>query len=301
MRTPLFVATFVLSVFATPFAHADDAWMQSQRQWREQRAEALSQPDGWLSLVGLHWLAPGRHSVGKAAGRDIVLSAGPDALGEFELSEQDGVDRVRWYPPKDVVALRYNDAPVGTESMEMGADSSDHPGVITWSGGSVQLIERGGKLGLRVRDAEAPTRTHFQGLAWFEPDQRWEIKARFEAKPAGSTIPIANVLGQLEATPNPGRVVFEIDGNRYTLEALGDPAESLFLIVADRSNGKQTYGAGRFLYTDAVDGGEVMLDFNRMVNPPCAYNAYSTCPLPPPENRLNLAVEAGEMTYQGSH
>lgn len=301
MRKKQLVATVVLSVFIAAFAHADDAWMQGQQQWREARADALAQPDGWLSLVGLHWLSPGRHAVGKAPGKDIVLSAGPEVLGDFELIEQDGVDLVRWYPPEDAKALRYNDTPVGSEPMQFGADSSDQPGLITWSGGSVQLIERGEKLGLRVRDAQAPTRINFQGLSWFDPDPHWQVTARFEAKPAGSTIPIANVLGQLEDTPNPGRVVFEIDGTRYALEALGDPAESLFLIVADRSNGKQTYGAGRFLYTDAVVGDEVQLDFNRMVNPPCAYNAYSTCPVPPPENRLNLAVQAGEKTYQGAH
>jgi uncharacterized protein (DUF1684 family) len=291
----------VVSVAMSATAMMADPWVLAQQQWRQQRASVLTEPDGWLSLVGLHWLMPGRQAVGRTVDADIRLRAGPDLLGEFELREVDGAQQVVWFPPSSRESLHFNDADVSSDAIVLGSDTSEKPSWISWSDGSVQLIERGGKLGLRVRDSSAQTRRDFQGLAWFDPVQDWQVSARFEPKPDGSTIPIANVLGQLEDTPNPGTVIFEKEGASYTLEALGDPAESLFLIVADRSNGKQTYGAGRFLYTEAVVDGEVVLDFNRMVNPPCAYNAYSTCPLPPPENRLDLTVQAGEKTYPGAH
>jgi uncharacterized protein (DUF1684 family) len=152
---------------------------------------------------------------------------------------------------------------------------------------------------LRVRDARARTRTGFVGIENFPIDVGWRYDARFEPHPPGKTIEIANVIGQLDAMPNPGAVVFERDGQTFRLEAVDDGDGTLFLIFADRTNGKQTYGAGRFLYADAPVEGRTVVDFNRAYNPPCAFNAYSTCPLPPPENRLDLAVTAGEKTYAG--
>jgi len=152
---------------------------------------------------------------------------------------------------------------------------------------------------LRARDSEAETRTGFLGLDYFDFDPAWRVEARWEAHPEGTTIPIADVLGELREQANPGRAVFEMDGRQFALEALA-AEDQLFFILADRTSGRESYGLGRFLYADLPADGRVVLDFNRSYNPPCAFNAYTTCPLPPPENRLDVPVKAGERGYRGS-
>lgn len=267
-------------------------------QWRRERAERLRRPDGWLSLVGLHWLEPGSHSIGRDAGNDIVLAVGPPQLGTIELRD-DGSVLLTPLPGAPAVI---DDVPAAAPVV-LAPDSSGAPTRIALDDGraGMMLIERSGRLGLRVRDANAPTRTGFVGIDNFDIDPSWRIEARFEPHPPGKTIDIASVINTLEPMPNPGAVVFERDGRSHRLEAVDEGDGQLFLIFADRTSGKSTYGAGRFLYADppAAGSDRVVVDFNRAYNPPCALNAYSTCPLPPPENRLDLEVTAGEKTYRG--
>lgn len=267
-------------------------------QWRRERAERLRRPDGWLSLLGLHWLAPGSHSIGRDAGNDIVLAVGPPQLGTIEL-RNDGSVLLTPLPGAPAVI---DDVPAAAPVV-LVPDSSGAPTRIALDDGraGMMLIERSGRLGLRVRDANAPTRTGFVGIDNFDIDPSWRIDARFEPHPPGKTIDIASVINTLEPMPNPGAVVFERDGRSHRLEAVDEGDGQLFLIFADRTSGKSTYGAGRFLYADppAAGNDRVVVDFNRAYNPPCALNAYSTCPLPPPENRLDLEVTAGEKTYRG--
>ena len=271
------------------------SYEQVIEQWRASRVERLKQPQGWLSLVGLHWIEPGTHRIGRADDNDIVLMTGPEHLGtlRFEAGKV-------WFAPAENAGATIGDAPVATE-VELHADSSATPNVLGFDQGeaTAQVIERGGRFGLRVRDARARTRAEFAGIENYAIDRGWRFDARFEPHPAGSTIEIANVIGQLEPMANPGRVVFERDGQTYQLEAVDEGDGSLFLIFADRTNGKHTYGAGRFLYADAAVDGRTVVDFNKAYNPPCAFNAYSTCPLPPSENRLDLAVTPGEKKYTG--
>jgi uncharacterized protein len=265
-------------------------------QWRAQRVERLQQPQGWLSLVGLHWLEPGTHTLGRADDNAIVLATGPEHLGSVTMA--DGKVTFATTAEGTVKA----DEHLLTGSVVLAPDSSGSPTTIAFDEGQAtfQLIERGGKFGLRFRDARAKTRREFVGIEYYAIDPGWRHQARFEAHPAGRTIEIANVIGQLEPMPNPGAVVFERDGKTLRIEAVDEGDGQLFLIFADRSNGKETYGAGRFLYADAPVDGTTVVDFNKAYNPPCAFNAYSTCPLPPPENRLDLAVTAGEKKYAGA-
>ena len=284
----------------TPEQHA-----QAIEAWRAERVERLRQPGGWLSLVGLHWIEPGTHRVGSGQDNDIVLAKGPARLGTLVL---DG-GALRLTPAAGAGLELDGHGAIGASQdaaagvIPLQPDSSAAPSVIRFDGGkgSIVPIERGGRLALRVRHADAATRTGFTGIDHFDVDPSWRIEARFEPHPPGSTIEIANVIGQLEPMPNPGAVVFERDGQRYRLEAVDEGDGQLFLIFADRTSGKQTYGAGRFLYADPPAAGSdaVVVDFNRAYNPPCAFNAYSTCPLPPPENRLDLSVTAGEKRYAG--
>lgn len=285
---------------AASFAFAattDTAYVQSIEQQRTARIERLRQPQGWLSLVGLHWIEPGTHTLGRAADNGIVLATGPAHLGEVERTDAG----VRFRPLQDV-GIHIDGMPAAGEIV-LADDQSGTPTTVTFDEGKAgfQLIQRGDRVGLRVRDERAKTRTGFAGLDVYPVDPAWRIHARFEPHPPGKTIDIANVLGMLEPQPSPGAVVFERDGREHRIEALDNGDGSLFLIIADRTSGRETYGAGRFVYTDAPVDGHVDVDFNLAVNPPCAFNEYSTCPLPPPENRLDLAVTAGEKTYRGGH
>lgn len=280
------------------FALTPLSYEQTIEQWRMERIEGLKKPQGWLSLVGLHWLdmKSETQTVGRAADNAIVLATGPDRLGELSYAHS----LISFTPAKDSgVTVNYV---VRNGAVELKSDSSRTPTTLAFDNGeaTIQLIERGEKFALRVRDARAKTRSGFVGIENYAIDPSWRIEARFEPHADGKTIQIANVIGQLDPTPNPGAVVFERDGKSYRLEAVDEGDGQLFLIFADRSNGKETYGAGRFLYADAAVDGKTVVDFNKAYNPPCAFNAYSTCPLPPPENRLDLSVTAGEKKYAGA-
>lgn len=286
----LMVACSGLALAARAQTSAFDARIAQQRA---ERVERLTQPLGWLSLVGLDWFEPGRHRVGSAADNDIVLTVGPAYLG---LLRFDG-DEVVLDPAKTAEFLVDGAKPTGP--ITLIPDTRGSATRITFDGGQsgFNLIERDGRYALRVRDANAPTRTRFAGIDYYPADPTWRIEARFEPHPEGTTIPIANVVNQIEQTPNPGAVVFERDGERWRLEALEEDG-GLFFVFSDRTSGRETYGGGRQLDAKAPQDGKVILDFNLAYNPPCAFNDYSTCPLPPPENRLKLAVTAGEKKYK---
>lgn len=287
-KTWMFAA--LLACAAPASAQQDDV-----ETWRAQRLERLQAPNGWLSLVGLHWIEPGTHTVGKAADRDIVLATGPEHLGTLVFAQ----GKVTFVPLPDAGVTI--DGVVAAAPIALVPDSAGTPTLVAFDAGQAnfQLIERNQRFALRVRDARAPTRTGFSGIEHYPVDASWTLQATFEPHPEGKTIPIVNVLGMTEPMKNPGAVVFEKDGKTHRLEAVDEGDGQYFLIFADRTNKKETYGAGRFLYAAPAVDGKTALDFNRAYNPPCAFNAYSTCPLPPPENRLDLAVTAGEKRYLG--
>ncbi|MGI8561414.1 MAG: DUF1684 domain-containing protein [Luteimonas sp.] len=282
---------------AAPVAESHDMdFLADNAIWQMQRREKLLQPDGWTSLVGLHWIELKAHYVGSSAGSGIRLANGPPKLGL--LQQQDG--RV-YLTPEQGVALTLDGAPLRGRA-ELRTDTDPSPSVVGFDDGKgrITVIERGGSRALRVQHAEAEARTQFKGLEYWPPDESWRIEARFEPHAPGRTLEIANILGTLEPMANPGAVVFERDGKPYRLEAVDEGDGALFLILADRTSGHGSYGAGRYIDAGkpAADGG-VTVDFNRAYNPPCAFTAFATCPLPPPGNRLDLAVAAGEKNYRG--
>ncbi len=249
--------------------------------WHTARLQRLRAPDGWLSLVGLHWVEAGEHRLGSAPDNDIVLATGPAHLGK--VSNIDGVLRI---------------LPAANSGMaQPPADATRIDMVVGRS--SIELLTRGERRGLRVRDAQAKTRTGFVGIDRYPVNYKWRVEARFEPHPAGKSMDIANVTGSIDPTGNPGVLHFEFAGKPYSLEALDGDEKQLFLIIADRTSGKDSYGAGRFIYIDKPVDGKAVIDFNHAYNPPCAFTAFSTCPLPPPENRLDLAVTAGERKHIG--
>jgi uncharacterized protein (DUF1684 family) len=287
LRLALLAATLATSTAGA----ADDAHRAETMQWRDKRVARLAAPDGWLALVGLHWLAPGQQSVGSAPDNDVVLATGPAQLGTVTLADGSVTLALA-----DGAEARIGDT--DARSATLAPDRSGAATVVRFGEASFSVIQRGEKFALRVRDPQSKARTGFAGIDYFEIDPAWRFEARFEAHPPGRTIDIVNVLDMLEPMKNPGVVVFEKDGREYRLEALDDTGDGqLFLIFADRTNGKLTYGPGRFLYAPPPVDGHTIVDFNRAYNPPCAFTPYSTCPLPPPENRLDLVVEAGEKKY----
>ena len=264
------------------------------RAWRVERTQRLTKPDGWLSLVGMHWLERGTTRVGSGADNGTRIAAGPPHVGEVELGK-DGV--IRFTPARDAEITVDGQPAQGRVVLASDADPAREASVVGFNRGDASfiVIKRGDRFALRVRDALAPTRTGFQPLQYFPIDPAFRFRARFTPHAPGSKIDIVNILGMVEPMANPGTVTFEKDGKSYTLEAVDEGDHRLFFVYADRTSGHESYAASRFLYADYPDrAGFTTLDFNRGYNPPCAFTAYSTCPMPPLQNRLDLAITAGE-------
>ena len=187
-------------------------------------------------------------------------------------------------------------------TLELSADTSAHPTVLASVPLRFFVIERAGKLGVRVRDLDNPHRRLFRGLDYFPVSTDWAVNARFEPYQPVRHLKIVNVLGMEVEMDCPGAVVFSKEGREWRLDALLEQqgAQDLFIMFADGTSGHESYGAGRFLHIPMPEGATVPLDFNKAYNPPCALNDFATCPLPPPQNHLKLRVEAGEKTYAGA-
>jgi len=248
-------------------------------KWRQDRQASLMADGGWLSVAGLFWLHEGANRFGTEKANDIVLPDGAAHAGVLQLEH----GKVT--------------ATMNGSTHEIKHDSAD---VLRVGRLSLFVIQRGERFGIRLKDPEARTRREFKGLEYFAIQPAWRIIAKWVPEP--HKIPILNVLGQTEDSDCPGYAVFQIAGKEYKLyPILEEPgATELFYIFRDQTAGKETYGAGRFLYSSLPQNGKVVLDFNMAVNPPCAFTAYATCPLPPPENRLAVRIEAGEKKY-GQH
>jgi uncharacterized protein (DUF1684 family) len=158
------------------------------------------------------------------------------------------------------------------------------------------VIERGNRYGIRLKDKNSELRKAFTGLKYFPPLEEYRVKARFVPYDPPKMIPVPNILGQVDEEPSPGYVVFMLNGRECRLDPVTE-GDSLFFIFKDLTSGKETYPPGRFLNTEMPQNGEVVLDFNQAYNPPCAFTPYATCPLPPEQNKLPIAIEAGELRY----
>jgi len=267
--------TLILLAVGLPLVAAV-SYQSEIAEWRKQREASLRRDGGWLTVTGLFWLHNGRNTFGSSAKNDIALAAGPANAGAFELhdskvtAEMDGGRKVLRPDTDDVVNV-----------------------------GRLRLyvIQRSDRIGIRLKDPESPFLRDFQGIESFPANEDYRVTAKFVAEPR--KIPITNIVGQTEPEDSPGYVVFRLHGQEYRLRpVLDDPgSESLFFIFRDLTSQKETYGAGRFLDTEPPKDGQVVLDFNKAYNPPCAFTPYATCPLPPKENRLAVRIEAGEKRY----
>lgn len=265
--------------------------------WRARRAERLRSEDGWLTLVNLAWLEPGENRVGRAAGSRVVLPSPsvPDDVGVITVASTGAT-----FQPTAGVAVTSDGKPV-VGSIPLADDVGSDPTILAVGTVRFHLIERDGRLAVRVKDTASLVRAAFQGMEYFPIDPSWRIEARFEPYDPPKSIPVPNILGWVEQSPCPGVAIFDKDGSTHRLEPiLEEGSTDLFFIFGDRTNGRETYGAGRFLYAKPPGpDGKVILDLNKSYNPPCVFSAYATCPLPPPQNKLPIPVLAGEKKYTG--
>jgi len=290
----LAAATALLPPFPVLAEAPATAFEQDHAAWRKWRVERLTAETGWTTLVGLHWLKPGDNLLGGAPEARLRLPADKAPARVAVLRWADGAVTLL---PEPGVPLTADGAPV-RGPLRLASDRDEAATLLELGSLNFYLIGRGDRLGLRVRDREARLRREFPGLDYFPVDPRFRVTARFTPNPPGTTVPVANVLGMTEPMPSPGRVELELDGATHSLVALDDTGDGrLFLIVGDQTNGYETYGAGRYLYADKPENGVTVVDLNRLYNPPCAFTPYSTCQLPPKENKLPRRLEVGEKKF----
>ena len=279
-------------------AVASSEYQQQIQQWQQHRLKNLTAPHGWLSLIGLEWLKPGDNRVGSAADNDIVLKAGPAHLGVVTLGKDNAIH---------IKLAADSGATIDGKPVQEAALVDDQhagegdPTLVSFGTANFYVVDRDGRKGLRVKDSNAETRTHFLGLDYFPIDPSWRIEADWVPFDPPHELEIGSVLGTVNKEKVPGKAVFTRDGHTYELFPIQEDPNSLFFVMADKTSGHETYGAARFLSADMPKNGKVILDFNQATNPPCAFTAYATCPLAPPENRLGLRVTAGEKSYRGGH
>jgi uncharacterized protein (DUF1684 family) len=261
---------------------------QVTREWRLKQESSLKQDRGWLAVAGLFWLEEGENSFGTGAASKIRIPDGPPVAGSFTRRGKE----VYLESPAEGVSV--NGA--SPTAVALKSDASGRPDSIRVGRVEMNVIQRGDRIGIRLYDPLAETRTKFKGRTWFPADEKWVIRAKFVPYNPPKQVSILNVLGDRSVVPVPGYVEFKRDGKTQRLDAQGDQT-GLFLNFQDATSGKETYPAGRFLDTPGPKDGFVEIDFNRAVNPPCAFTSFATCPLPPPGNRLSIPVRAGEKTH----
>ena len=296
MPTMTKLFTFLSAALIASIACASD--LQTERtnveKWRTDRVAELTSETGWLTLVGLFWLSPGDNTFGRATANTIVLDHPnlADTAGTFVLTG----DKVT-FTAKPGSGITHSGEPVAT--IDMVSDAKESPTVVSSGPLRFFIIERAGKFGVRVRDVASPRRRDFRGLQYFPISPDWVFEARFEPYEPHRSIKIVNILGLEDDMESPGAVVFTKNGQEIRLDTVldGAGATDLFIMFADGTSGHDTYGAGRFLHVPFATNGKTLVDFNEAYNPPCAFNNFATCPLPPYQNRMKLKITAGEKNY----
>ena len=270
----------------------DQAYVEGIDKWHREREAQLKSAEGWLTLAGLYWLNEGDNTFGSGKNNDLTFPAGkiPDRAGVITLTGDQVTTRIA-----DGVEVQLKGRQV-RETLMFTSDLDTVPqlthGPLTWF-----VIKRGDRYGIRLRDLQNDALVHFKGIKRFPVDAAWRFEARLEQHPTPKQIAITNIVGQTSMHESPGTLVFWVEGKQYRLDALVE-GEQLFIIFADKTNGLETYGAGRYLYADKPGpDGTTVLDFNKATNPPCDFVSYATCPLPPRQNFLSIGIEAGEKSY----
>jgi len=287
-------ATLLLLATLPAFAGQppDAAYMQSFDKWKSELVDGRKQH--WLPLAGLFWLKPGESTFGSANDNAIVLPSGPAHAGVFVRQDKTVTVKLQ-----SAVEAKIG-GNVATES-KLDADVTNHPTMIELGALRMFVIQRGERLGIRVRDLNSPALRNYGGPIFFPLDMNYKVTATFVPSDGKKTIDVPNVLGDVTPSPVVGEVHFRLNGQDLTLTSFeGDQKEGLSFVISDLTSKTDTYPGGRFLDTDAIVDGKVVLDFNRAFSPPCSVTPYATCPLAPKENHLPLALPVGEK-YDRKH
>lgn len=293
-KVVLTLIAFVLMQYAKA---QENAYKKSVDAWHEMRIAYLKKPDGWLNLEGLFWLHKGKNTFGSQKNADCYYNNAkfPAMLGSFIYNG----DSVIWENGTTNVISIDNVKSSLSQSYKV-FDGNGKSAVMDWKQFSWVVIKREDKVGIRFRNLKAKTLLDFKGIARFPIQKKWHFKAKL-VQPVQDFLMITNVLGQTVSSKNAGKLIFEKDGETFSLDVIDENGPTLFIVFADETSGKSTYGAGRFIDIPRPDkDGNTSIDFNNAYNPPCAFTAFATCPLPPKQNRLSIAIEAGEKNY-GHH
>jgi uncharacterized protein (DUF1684 family) len=287
-----------LGVFFALFVsvNAQSEYVKQIEKWRAEHEAELKTDNGWLTVAGLFWLKDGVNTIGAGAGFDIELTENfkQGKFGEINFQNGKAVLKVE----NGVEALSEEKQ---VSEIELVSDEKGKPSVIQTGSQTFYLIKREDRFGIRLKDKNSKERTGFTGLKWFPVDEKYKVEAKFEAFDMPKEVLIPNVLGGNFKMKSPGILRFKLNGKKYALEpVLEEGSDELFIIFRDATSKTETYGAGRFLYAKSAENGKVILDFNKSENPPCAFTSFATCPLPPPQNRLEVEIKAGEKRY-GDH
>lgn len=289
------VALWLLPLACAQAGDGDADYLASVRQWHAERDASLRKPDGWLSFIGSGVVAAGRHRVGATADNDIVLAVGPERLGTLSL-DGDGILSFQAEPDADA---RIDGEPFDVAILKTQRDEGGPTHVHLGRAWLYVVRLADGSTGWRLRDPQSPALLGFQGIEHFPIQERWRIRADWQPLEPPETLDLVTSAGTPDVGTVTGLASFEQEGRSFTLRPIAETDGRLFFVFADRTSGRDTYGAARFLYADAPEDGVVILDFNKAYNPPCALTPHVVCPLAPPENRLPLAVTAGEKKPAG--
>ncbi|HEV8593602.1 MAG TPA: DUF1684 domain-containing protein [Pyrinomonadaceae bacterium] len=291
VKAGFFVVLLAVFVFSG-HGQAETDYGGQISKWRSEREADLKKESGWLTVVGLFWLKNGKNTIGSGQGFDIELTDNFKA-GSFGEVNFDGGRAV--LTVADNVEATNDGKPVKT--LELVWDETGKPTVIKTGSQSFYLIKREGRFGIRLKDENSKARREFTHLNWYAIKPKLRVNAKFEKYPEPKDVLIPNVLGGEFKMRSPGLVKFQLRGKTFELQTIDEGDGKLFIIFRDLTSRTETYGAGRFLYADKPTGDSVVLDFNKAENPPCAFTEFATCPLPPRQNRMQIAIAAGEKRY----
>jgi len=272
-----------------------EAYSQEIIQWQQKRNAYQVSEEGWVNLAGLFWFKEGINTFGSGTSNDFVFPEGkiPERAGFFLLKQ--GIVTLEG---AEGLAFSVN-GKSATSDIVYHPDSSSRVveyGPLRWF-----IIKRDEKIGIRLRDLDHPYLKEFKGIEYFDIDTAWRLEGRVEWADSSRTIEVTNVLGQTMQQRSVGTLIFNWHGNEYRLDALDEGGDEFFVIFGDETNAHETYGAGRYMYVPLPDeSNKVIIDFNKAYNPPCAFTEFATCPLPPKQNVLPIAIPAGEKNY-GTH